>query len=169
MHKDSGISRSRTMLNGERDTISSNIFSLSLTALCTVYHVPGVYHPPPCNLQVQPIQCKSGVSATALALGTLWRVSTVVEETGGPMAACCASMYVSEETIQLWWGEPLCPWTANRGVASHARADRIDAVTGRGGEAHGRRRGASAGPPRGDASASRSVTPNQRKPPDPPH
>ena len=38
------------------------------------------------------------------------------------------------------------PWTANRGVASHARADRIDAVAGRGGEgrhtgAAGRRRG----------------------------
>ena len=42
-------------------------------------------------------------------------------------------------------GEPLCPWTANRGVASHARADSIDAVAGRGGETHGRRRGASAG------------------------
>ena len=48
------------------------------------------------------------------------------------------------------------PWTANRGVASHARADRIDAVTGRGGEAHGRRRGASAGPPRADARRARS-------------
>ena len=37
----------------------------------------------------------------------------------------------------------ICRWTANRGVASHARADSIDAVAGRGGEAHGRRRGAS--------------------------
>ena len=44
----------------------------------------------------------------------------------------------------------------SRGVASHARADSIDAVAGRGGEAHGRRRGASAGPPRADARRARS-------------
>ena len=36
-------------------------------------------------------------------------------------------------------GSQICRWTANRGVASHARADSIDAVAGRGGEAHGRR------------------------------
>ena len=41
-------------------------------------------------------------------------------------------MYVSKET----GGEPLWPWTANRGVASHARADRIDAVAGRGAARH---------------------------------
>merc|ERR1712086_943085 len=43
-----------------------------------------------------------------------------------------------------------------RGVASHARADSTDAVAGRGGETHGRRRGASAGPPRTDARRARS-------------
>ena len=40
-------------------------------------------------------------------------------------------------------------------VPSHARADSIDAGAGRGGEAHGRRRGASAGPPRADARRAR--------------
>ena len=53
-------------------------------------------------------------------------------------------MYLRNE-VNFDGGSQICRWTANRGVASHARADSIDAVAGRGGEAHGRRRGASAG------------------------
>ena len=44
--------------------------------------------------------------------------------------------------LAVWRG--LVSWRVVRGVASHARADNIDAGAGRGGEAHGRRRGASA-------------------------
>ena len=41
--------------------------------------------------------------------------------------------------LAVWRG--LVSWRVVRGVASHARADNIDAGAGRGGEAHGRWRG----------------------------